>query len=456
MTSSGGLSLVGVEAVLDTYVEELSDWLRIPSVSADPAHADDVRRAGEWLCGYLDRAGGSATLLETQRHPLAVAELSASHGSGRVPTILLYGHFDVQPPEPIELWSSPPFDPTVDGEWLVARGAVDDKGSFYMLVRAAVELAREGALPVDVRVVADGEEEVGGTSVVGWVQEDERGADACVIYDGGMERPGEPAFVLSARGALAYRVRVRTGERDLHSGIGNTVLNAAHVLMSVLGAVLPRDGRLPDELRAGAQPPTAEERAAWDGLKSGGEWLSELGAHPHDDRALDEFHLRTAHEPSVDVNGILAGKPGLMNTTVPALAEANLVFRVAPGQDVGAVADAAERLMRQATPAGAKLELSRDASVAPGRTSPDDAAIGLAADAFEQVVGKRPVLLRAGGTLPILSALAGRGIPAVLTGFGLPASNVHAPNERLRLADVPLGIAAARETLTRLASLRRN
>ena len=442
--------------MLDTYVAELSDWLRIPSVSADPAHVGDVRRAGEWLCEYLERAGGSASLLETVRHPLAVAELPASHGSGRVPTVLLYGHFDVQPPEPIALWDSPPFDPTVDGEWLVARGAVDDKGSFYMLVRAAVELAREGALPVDVRLVADGEEEVGGTAVVGWVQDDERGADACVIYDSGMQRPGEPSFVLSARGALAYRVRVRTGARDVHSGVGNTVLNAAHVLMTVLGAVVPRAGRLPEALRVGVQPPSPDERAAWAGIKSGGEWLAELGARPHDDRALDEFHLRTAHEPSVDVNGILAGKPGLMNTTVPASAEANLVFRVAPGQDVRAFADAAERLMREAVPLGAELELSRDAAVAPGYTSPDEAAVGMAADAFELVVGKRPVLLRAGGTLPILSALSGRGIPAVLTGFGLPASNVHAPNERLRLADVPLGIAAARETLTRLATLRRN
>jgi acetylornithine deacetylase/succinyl-diaminopimelate desuccinylase-like protein len=441
---------------MDQYVLELSDWLRIPSVSADPAHADDVRRAGEWLCDYLEAAGGRAALLETDRHPLAVVDLPASRDSGRVPTVLLYGHFDVQPPEPMDLWDHPPFDPTVDGDWLVARGAVDDKGSLYMLLRAAAELAREGALPVDVRVVADGEEEVGGSSIVRWVEEDERGADACLIYDSGMQRPGEPAFVLSARGALAYRVRVRTGTRDIHSGMGNAVLNAAHVLMRVLGAVLPREGRMPDALRVGAQPPTDDERAAWGRLKSGLEWITELGANPYDERALEEFHLRTAHEPSVDVNGILAGKPGLMNTTVPAYAAANLVFRVAPGQDVRSFADAAEWLMREAVPPGAKLELLRDAMVAPAQTSPDELAVGVAADAFELVVGKRPVLLRAGGSLPILSALAARRIPAVLTGFGLPASNVHAPNERLRLADVPMGIAAARETLTRLATLRRN
>ena len=445
-----------IRPVLNEYVAELSDWLRIPSVSADPAHADDVRRAGQWLCDYLSAGGAEATLLETAGQPLAVAELAASRNSGLVPTVLLYGHFDVQPPQPIELWSSPPFDPTIDGEWLVARGAVDDKGSFYMLVRAAIELARAGELPVDVRVIADGEEEVGGTSVVGWVLDDIRGADACLIYDSGMERPGEPSFVLSARGALAYRVRVRTGVRDVHSGMGNAVLNAAHVLMDVLGAVMPRGGRLPEALRAGVEAPGPADLARWGGLKSGGEWIAELGAQPYDARALDEFHLRTTHEPSVDVNGILAGKPGMMNTTVPAFAEANLVFRVAPGQDVRAFADAAERLLRDAVPPGAEVELLRDAMVAPGRTSPDDAAVGMAADAFENVMGKRPALLRAGGTLPILSALAGRGIPAVLTGFGLPASNVHAPNERLRLADVPLGISAARETLTRLAELRRN
>jgi acetylornithine deacetylase/succinyl-diaminopimelate desuccinylase-like protein len=325
-----------------------------------------------------------------------------------------------------------------------------------MLLRAATELARAGDLPVNVRVVADGEEEIAGPSVVDWVSGDERGADACLVFDTGMARRDEPAFVIGTRGALAYQLRVRTAARDLHSGIGNTVLNAVHVAMDVLGTVLPRDGRLPEPLRAGVGGPTDVERESWKRLKSGDEWLAELGANPHDARALDEFHHRTSFEPSVDVNGIVAGKPGLVNTTVPATAQANFVFRVAPGQDIEAFAATAERLMREAAPPGADIELVRQAMAAPGATRTDDPAVRLAADAFERVLGARPLYVRVGGTLPILSALAARRIPAIVTGFGLPDSNAHAPNERLRLDYLPLGIEAAREALTAFADLRRN
>jgi acetylornithine deacetylase/succinyl-diaminopimelate desuccinylase-like protein len=442
--------------VLDEYVAELSDWLRIPSVSADPVHAADVRRAGAWVCEYLRAAGGEASLLDTDVHPLAVGELQASSAPERAPTVLLYGHFDVQPPAPVELWDSPPFEPTRTADHVVARGAVDDKGGLYMLLRAAAELARTGELPVNVRVVADGEEEIAGPSVVDWVADDERRADACLVFDTGMARPDEPAFVIGTRGALAYELKVRTAQRDLHSGIGNTVLNAVHVTMDMLGAVLPRNGRLPEPLRVGVGSPTEAERASWKRLKSGDEWLAELGALPHDGQALEEFHHRTSFEPSLDVNGIVAGKPGLVNTTVPATAQANFVFRVAPGQDVEAFAAEVERLLRQAAPAGTEVELVRQAMAAPGATRADEPAVRLAADAFERVLGARPLYVRVGGTLPILSALAARRIPAIVTGFGLPDSNAHAPNERLRLDYLPLGIEAARETLTAFAELRRN
>jgi acetylornithine deacetylase/succinyl-diaminopimelate desuccinylase-like protein len=432
-------------------VEELSEWLRIPSVSADPAHAADVERAGEWLCDTIREAGGHAELVSTARHPLVVGELRASNGANGAPTLLVYGHFDVQPPAPVELWDSPPFEPTVVEDWLVARGAVDDKGQLYMLLRAAVELAGRGELPVNVRFACDGEEEIGGNSIVEFIERDDGPADACVIFDAGMERRGVPLFFVSTRGALAYALMVRAGRRDLHSANGNAAQNAVHALLQTLSAILPRGGRLPEDLRAGAAAPTDAERAAWEQLKSGAERLADLGAVPYDDAASQEYYLRTSAEPSVDVNGILGGKPGLVNTTIPAVAQANFTVRLAPGQDVATIDAAVRRLLDAGAPAGVELDLVREAAAAPARVPLDEPFVRVGCDVFERVLGVRPLLVRGGGTLPVLSAVTGRGVPAIVTGFGLPESNTHSPNERLPLEYLSLGIEAARELYRALA-----
>jgi acetylornithine deacetylase/succinyl-diaminopimelate desuccinylase-like protein len=365
----------------------------------------------------------------------------------------VYGHFDVQPPAPIDLWDSPPFEASVRDGWLYARGAVDDKGQLYLLLKAAALLSAERALPVNVRVVSDGEEEVGGHSVIDFLAADTGRADACVIFDAGMEVAGQPQFFTATRGTLAYHIRVRSNERDLHSGIGNTALNAVHALMHALGAVLPRNGRLPDPLRAGIAPVRPAERAAWAQLRSGAERLAELGAVPYDERATEEFQLRATAEPSIDVNGIVGGKPGLLNTTIPAVAEANFTIRLAPGQDVEEISAAAERLIRAGAPAGAQLELVRQAAAAPALVDSDSRAVALAQDVFEATVGRRPLLIRGGGTLPILPALCAKGIPTVVTGFGLLESNVHSPNERLRLDYVPLGVETAKQLYRAFAAL---
>ena len=439
----------------EAWLEELSEFLRIPSVSADAAHAGDVARAAEWVRDFVRGAGGIADVVETTTHPLVVGEIRASDGAERAPTVLVYGHFDVQPPAPLELWDSPPFEPTVAGEWLVARGVVDDKGQLYVLLKAAAELAAEGRLPVNVRVACDGEEEIGGHSIVDFVAADERGADVALVFDGGMERRGVPMFCTSTRGLLAYDVTVRTGARDLHSGMyGNAALNATHALLQVLAAIVPRDGRLPEPLRQGIAPVTPDERDSWAELKPGDEMLSEQGARPYDERAADEFWVRTTAEPSVDVNGILGGKPGLRNTSLPVVAEANFTIRLAPGQDPETVAAAAERLVRDATPPEAEVELELDSSTPPGLVSADSPAVQLASEPFERVFGRRPLLVRVGGTLPIFPALADKGIPAILTGIGLPEGNIHSPNERLLLDYVPRGIEVARGLYEAFAGLR--
>jgi acetylornithine deacetylase/succinyl-diaminopimelate desuccinylase-like protein len=436
------------------WLDELSELLRIPSVSADPQHAGDVRQAGEWVRDFVRRAGGEAELQETESQPLVIGEIPASSGDGDAPTVLVYGHFDVQPPAPLELWDSEPFEPTIRDEWIYARGVADDKGQLWTLLKGASLLAAEGALPVHLRIACDGEEEIGGQSIVKFLENDERGADACIIFDSAMERRGVPALCTGTRGVMSFDLQVRTGARDLHSGVfGNAALNATHALMQALGGIMPRDGRLPEPLREGVEPPSDEERASWNELTSGVDALLGAGAVPYDAGAADEFHLRTTAEPSVDVNGILGGKPGLPNTTIPVAAQANFSVRLAPGQDVQTVAAAVERLIREAAPAGAEIVLELRGAAPPGLVSPDEPAVKIALDAFEHVMGTRPLLSRTGGTLPIVPALVDNGIPTILSGIALPESNIHSPNERVLLEYLPLGVEIARELYTRLAAL---
>jgi acetylornithine deacetylase/succinyl-diaminopimelate desuccinylase-like protein len=434
------------------WLEELFEWLRIPSVSADPAHRDDVRRSGEWVCDFVRAAGGTADLVETQTMPLALGEIPASRDGAEAPTVLLYGHFDVQPPAPLELWESPPFEPEVRDGYVYARGAVDDKGNAYLLLKAAQQLARDGSLPVNVRVVFDGEEEIGGHSIVDFLAEDERGADACLIFDSAMPRPDTPAFDLGTRGLVYFHVRLRSGAADLHSGMfGGAAMNAVHALMRTLEAVVA----VPDELRAGVTPPTEEERLSWEELDAGAEILAAAGVAAMDSEAAGEFYARTFAGPAVDVHGIRGGESHLQKTVLPVAAEGNLSIRLAPGQDVEEIAAAFERLLREAAPAGAELEIERWSSSPAGLIPPDTPAVQLARGAFERVLGRRPLLLRTGGTLPIVPALADRGVPTILTGFALPGANVHSPNERLLERYVPLGVAAARETLLSFSELPR-
>jgi acetylornithine deacetylase/succinyl-diaminopimelate desuccinylase-like protein len=437
------------------HLEELYDLLRIPSVSADPGHAADVRRAGEWVRDLV-RTAGEAELVETSRQPLVIGEIPASRDAANAPTVLVYGHFDVQPPAPVDLWDSDPFEPEIRDDWVFARGIADDKGQLYSVLRAAIDLSNEGALPVNVRVASDGEEEIGGDSIVDWVESDDRGADVCVIFDGGMERRDIPQFCTGTRGLLAFDLFVKTGARDLHSGMyGNAALNAIHALIASLGALLPRDGRLPEPLRQGIIPASDEERESWSMIPSGAEMLGEAGASPYDERAADEFWLRTTAESSVDVNGILGGKPGLRNTTTVTSAEANFTIRLAPGQDVETIRKAAEQLVREAAPAGAEVDLRFDGGTPASVVDPKSPAIQLGQKAFAKVFGREPLLVRGGGTLPIMAAVTGKGMPVVLTGVALPESSVHSPNEKLPLEYLGKARDSARELFLAFADLPR-
>jgi acetylornithine deacetylase/succinyl-diaminopimelate desuccinylase-like protein len=440
--------------VNETWLAELREFIAIPSVSADPAHQDDLRRAAEWVRDFVKRTGGEAELVPKGARDLVIGDIPANANGGAAPTVMIYGHFDVQPPAPLDLWESPPFELDERDGWYYARGIADDKGQLYTLLKAAELLRADNALPVNIRVACDGEEEIGGHSIVEFLEEDERGADACIIFDGGMTRPEQPEFGLATRGLTGFHVTVRTGERDMHSGYyGGAALNAIHVLLQGLNALLARDGLLPDQLRVGRTALSEVEVKSLDKLPKGAQILDEAGATPLDPKAEDQFYDRTWAEPSLDVNGIFGGKPDFVNTTLIVEAHARFTIRLAPGQDPDTIAAAAEKLFRAAVPDGAKITWDRENSAPPGVFAPDSPAIQLGLEAFERAVGVRPILVRVGGTLPIYPALAEKGIPTIGTGFALRESNVHSPNERMRVEDIDRAVAAATELYKGLAAL---
>ena len=431
---------------------ELSELLRIPSISADPSHSGDIRAAAEWLVALFRDAGADAEIVERAGRPIVDALVrSATPGA---PLVLCYGHFDVQSPAPLELWDSDPFAPEVRDGWLYARGVADDKGGLWALARAALDLSAAGELPVDVRFLLDCEEEVGGTSILDYLEETRGRAQVCVIFDAPMLDDETPVLGIATRGTLYLHVEVRTGDRDLHSGAyGGAALNALHVLVEVLGRVVPQNGRLPELLQVGVVPPDASELAEWERLPAGEGQLAAQGAVPADDAAPREFYLRTWALPSIDVNGIEGGSPVLQRTIVTSAARANLSMRLAPGQTVAELLPILQAELTRDLPAGAQVEVAHVASCDPGCTPADAPAIALAGAAIERATGVRPLRLRGGGSLPIFPLLERLGIPVVVTGFDVPSGNVHAPNERMRLANLGLALASARELFAAFGEL---
>jgi acetylornithine deacetylase/succinyl-diaminopimelate desuccinylase-like protein len=382
---------------------------------------------------------------------MAVGELRAT--AGDAPTVLSYGHYDVQDPGPLEKWESPPFEPTERDGRLYARGAADDKGNFLPLLHVACELASAGELPVNVRFLIEGEEEIGSEGVLRYLKEQPPEVDAAIVFDSLMADERTPAINTGTRGLVQGPVEVRTGTRDLHSGLyGGAVLNATHVLMQVLGAVLPGpDGRAREELRAGVAPLEDAERASWDRLPSGADMIGDAGAAEVTDGAAGEFWERTGAEPSVDVNMLTAGEP---RTVIPSVARAQLSIRLAPGQSAAQIAEEAERLLQAAVPDGAELSVQLDLAE-PALFDAGDPALQLAAEAFERACGTAPAFVRLGGTLPLLSVLAEQRVPTIVSGFALGADAFHAPNESYRLESLRLGELTARELYRSLAGLPR-
>ena len=295
---------------------------------------------------------------------------------------------------------------------------------------------------------------VGGHSNVDWIAADERGADAAIVFDSGMVERDVPGFNIAVRGVCYFHVKVGTGSRDLHSGMyGGASLNAMHALMQTLSGVLPRNGRLPEPLREGIVPPSASELEGWSQLPAGPAEIAAAGSRPADAQAAEEFYIRTWAEPSVDVHGIKGGSPTLQKTVIPVEAEANVSIRLVGDQDPAVIVPTFERLLREAAPDGAEVEVEIWSQAPPGLVPADAPAVQLGLDAFEEVLGVRPLLVRSGGAIPLVSELAARGVATVLTGFALNESNIHSPNERIPAPYLSLGIETAAALYRHLADL---
>lgn len=434
-------------------LEELFDYIRIPSISSGGGDPADLMRCAEWVADKITRSGGTAEVIPDLGNPLVVGELKSNDAGA--PTVLIYGHYDVQSPDPVDAWTTPPFDPQIRDGRIYARGASDDKGNFYPVLYAACELASRGELPVNVRCLIEGEEEVGGTSALDWLAADERGADVAIVFDSDMLDADTPAITLGVRGIIAFSVDVKVAERDLHSGMyGGVALNAAHVAQQMLDQVLPgTDGVLRDELRAGITPPTMEELESWATFAPGAEVIAESGGRPIDDAAALHYYERNWGDASLDVNGFASGDAVQKRTIVPATAQVKFTIRLAPGQDSQAIAKATESLLRSAIPDGATVEIAWE-GVDAAVFDPNDPALLFAAEALEEATGVAPALQRVGGSIPVLKGFFDRKIPTILSGFALASDGIHAVDESFRLTSLAACEAAAYKLYEKLAKLR--
>jgi acetylornithine deacetylase/succinyl-diaminopimelate desuccinylase-like protein len=444
----------------ETWLEEVSEWLRIPSVSTDPARQDDMRAAAEWLVEKLGAAGCQETAVwPTDGHPVVFGSYNADESA---PTILVYGHYDVQPEDPIEGWESPPFEPTVRDGRLFARGAVDDKGQLYVHVKALETWnATQGSCPVNIIFLIEGEEEVGSPNVGKVVREniDKLACDAVVISDTTMFAPGLPSLCYGLRGLAYCQIDVRGPKGDLHSGsFGGAVVNPAEALARLLARC--RDAETGAITIPGfydnVVPLTAEERRDWAGLPfDEAAYRDELGVAALSSEGDYGVLERLWARPTFEVNGLLSGFTGDGSKTVlPATAMAKVSMRLVPNQDPEEIMDALEAHMRKIAPDGIELEFTRMQGARAWLAPRDHPVLLAAGRALERGFAAAPVYIREGGSIPLVSLLDDLlGVPSVLMGLGLPDENAHAPNENLSLENFYGGVASAvyfHEELARL------
>ncbi len=433
----------------DRYVEELTAYLAIPSVSALPEHAADVRRCADWTAEEMRRIGlQRVELHETKGYPIVYGDWLDAEGA---PTILFYGHYDVQPVDPIDLWESPPFEATVRGGEIYARGAADDKGQVFMHFKAIeAHLAQASTLPVNIKIVLEGEEEVGSANLDEFVHAHraELSADVVVISDSPMFDRGVPSICYGLRGLAYFQIDLRGTSSDLHSGsFGGAVANPAFVLSQVLAQMKDRGGRVKipgfyDDVR----PLRDEERAEFRKLPFHEKrYRKALGAPTLSGEKGYSTLERVWARPTFEVHGLQSGFTGDgAKTVIPAVAMAKVSMRLVPDQQPDTIAQLFEDYVRKVTPKAVELRVTRMHGARPWMTEFDNPYVQAAARAVEQGFGQWPVFNREGGSIPVVTTFQDvLDLPSVLFGIGLPDENAHAPNERLDLGNFHNGVIAS-------------
>lgn len=436
------------------FLKELKELLRIPSVSTDPECAGDVRRAAEFVAADLRKIGlENVRLIETQGHPLVYADWlhATPHADGSPrPTVLCYGHYDVQPAEPLDEWKSPPFEPTERDGNLYARGAVDDKGQMWMHVKAVESLMSgcSGSLPVNVRFIIEGEEEVGGEGIAAFVREhpDQLKADVALVSDTEMFAPGLPTLCVGLRGMIYTEIEARGAKTDLHSGIyGGAAPNPFVALAQVIAKLKDEDGKILipgfyDNVKA----PTDAELKAWKALPfDEGEYLrDEVGSTALTGEPGLSVQERTWARPTLEVHGMPGGFIGAgAKTVIPAKAVAKVSMRLVPDMTPAESFQQFKKYVESLAPKGVTLDVRLIHSGDPIVISTENPFIKSATEAMHAVFGKDTVFVRGGGSIPIVGDFVRElKIPAVLMGFGLPDDNLHAPNEKFNLSNFEHGI----------------
>jgi acetylornithine deacetylase/succinyl-diaminopimelate desuccinylase-like protein len=429
------------------FLDELKALLRIPSISTLPEHAADCRKTAEALATELKRIGmENVRLIETSGHPLVYADWL--HASNK-PTVLMYGHYDVQPADPLDEWHTPPFEPTERNGNLYARGAVDDKGQMYMHVKALESLlAAGGKLPLNVRVLIEGEEEVGGEGIAAYVatKPADLKADFALISDTELFAPGLPTLCVGLRGMIYTELEVRGAKTDLHSGMyGGAAPNPFVALAQIIAGLKDREGRILipgfyDDVEA----PSAEELAAWKSLPFDEEHYrkTEVGSKKLVGEAGYSVLERTWARPTLDVHGMPGGFTGAgAKTVIPAKATAKVSMRLVPKMTPAKAFAQYKAYVEKIAPGGVEVNVRLIHSGDPCLIPVDNPYVQAATKALHEVWGKDTVFIRSGGSIPIVGDLDRHlGLPSVMMGFGLSDDNLHAPNEKFNLENFRLGI----------------
>jgi acetylornithine deacetylase/succinyl-diaminopimelate desuccinylase-like protein len=426
---------------------ELFDFLRIPSVSAEAKYGADVRRAADWVKGQMEQAGLEASIRETGGHPAVVGSWRGAVGA---PTVLVYGHYDVQPPEPLELWTTPAFEPTVRDGKIFARGSVDDKGQLFMHLKAIeAHLNVRGTLPVNIVVLAEGEEEVGSKNLPKFVEDNkaELKCDAVVISDSGMFAPGIPSILSSLRGLSYFQVDVAGAMSDLHSGsYGGAVVNPAQALGKILASLHDSAGKVAiegfyDDVLEWPKEVIEQMRSL---PFSADEYARKIGVEPVGGEQGYTVLERVWTRPTCEVNGLLSGYTGEgAKTVLPNKAMAKVSCRLVPGQDPNKIEALFRAHVAQATPAGTTSTVSVFSAGRPWRADLEGPIFTAAKAALAAAFGREPVIVGEGGSIPVVSDFERvLKAPVLLVGFGLPGENAHAPNEWLSDENFVVGMRA--------------